>query len=303
LRLLGTRFHAGMAGVSAARRIFEVLDTASPSPSVSARSEMEKTFKSYRPSALALGACRFHLCFDDVAYAYDEGRRSALEGISFEVEPGQKVALVGPSGAGKSTVAHLLLRFIEPLRGAISVDGYPLSDLSAQVLREQIAWVHQSPYLFHGTVVENIRLARPAASHDQVVRAAQQASAHNFIEALPQGYETLVGEQGTRLSGGEAQRIALARAFLKGAPLLILDEATANLDPEIEDQIQAAIERLLTNRTALLIAHRLGTTYSADRIVVIDRGRVVEQGSHEALLEQHGVYRRLVAAYGAGGAA
>ncbi|MGD8473774.1 MAG: ATP-binding cassette domain-containing protein, partial [Anaerolineae bacterium] len=200
-------------------------------------------------------------------------------------------------------VAYLMLRFIEPDQGAITVGGQPLDALSPAAWREQVAWVPQNPYLFHGTVAENIRLARPGASLDQVESAASQASASAFIEALPKGYDTIIGERGARLSGGEAQRIALARAFLKDAPLLILDEATANLDPEIEAMVQEAMARLLSGRTALIIAHRLGTVYRADRIVVLDRGQLAQEGSHIDLMQQSGLYRRLVGAYGAGGQA
>jgi ATP-binding cassette subfamily C protein CydD len=291
LRMLGTRFHAGMAGIAAAQRIFEVLGVeipAQPGPT--------------SPLDLRPGT-DLDLSLNDVHYAYDEGQRPALLGLTFDLSAGETVALVGPSGAGKSTVAHLLLRFIEPDRGTISVNGQPLCNLSPAAWRELVAWVPQQPYLFHGTVAENIRLARPTATLDEVKWAAQQAHGHAFIEALPQGYETLIGEHGARLSGGEAQRIALARAFLKDAPLLILDEATANLDPAIEALVQEAMERLLQGRTTLLIAHRLSTVYRADRIVVMDRGRIVEQGTHAALVQQGGLYRRLVVSYGRGGVA
>jgi ATP-binding cassette subfamily C protein CydD len=291
LRLLGTRFHAGMQGVAAAQRIFEVLET--PAATDSARS-------SGRPAA---SPKRLDIRFSGVHYAYEEGKRPALNGLSFELPQGRSLALVGPSGAGKSTVAYLMLRFIEPDQGAITVGGQPLDALSPAAWREQVAWVPQNPYLFHGTVAENIRLARPGASLDQVESAASQASASAFIEALPKGYDTIIGERGARLSGGEAQRIALARAFLKDAPLLILDEATANLDPEIEAMVQEAMARLLSGRTALIIAHRLGTVYRADRIVVLDRGQLAQEGSHIDLMQQSGLYRRLVGAYGAGGQA
>ena len=220
--------------------------------------------------------------------------------MSFDLPHGEPVALVGPSGAGKSTVAYLLLRFLEPDRGTITVGGRPLLELPPAAWREQVAWVPQNPYLFHGTVAENIHLAHPDASRDQVERAARQASAHGFVEALPQGYDTVMGERGARLSGGEAQRIALARAFLKDAPLLILDEATANLDPEIEALVQEAMARLLPGRTALIIAHRLSTVYRASRIVVVDQGQLAEEGTHAGLMQQGGLYRRLVGAYGTG---
>ncbi len=286
LRLLGTRFHAGMAGVTAARRIFDVLETPPVSPPLAGGTE-------------GRGSLRLHISFDDVYYAYDDGQRPALNGLSFQIAPGQKVALVGPSGAGKSTVAQLLLRFIEPDRGTITVDGIPLCDWPAPAWRAQVAWVSQIPYLFHATVADNIRLARPAVSLDEIIWAAGQAHAHDFIQALPRGYDTLIGERGARLSGGQAQRIALARAFLKDASLLILDEATSNLEPEIETLLQEAVDRLMQSRTVLIIAHRLSTVYRADRIVVMAGGRVVEVGAHAALWQQGGLYRRLVAAYAA----
>ena len=191
-------------------------------------------------------------------------------------------------------MAYLLLRFVEPDRGEILVDGRRLGDLSRHAWREQVAWVPQNPYLFHGTVAENICLGRPGASPDEVAWAARQAHAQAFIESLPQGYETVIGERGARLSGGEAQRLALARAFLKDAGLLILDEATANLDPEIEDLVQDAMERLLVGRTALIIAHRLSAVRRADRILVMAEGRIQEEGTHAALLREEGLYRQLV---------
>lgn len=287
LRMLGTRFHAGMQGVAAAHRIFEVLSVEA-SPEVGIRAEI--------PTHL-------RLCFDDIHYAYDAGQRPALNGLSLEILPGHQAALVGPSGAGKSTVADLLLRFIEPDQGVITVDGVPLEHLPQRAWRERIAWVPQKPYLFHGTVAENVRLARPSAGPDEVVRAARLAHAHSFIEALPQGYDTLLGERGARLSGGEAQRIALARAYLKDAPFLLLDEPTANLDPETEALIQEAMARLLEGRTALIIAHRLSTVYRADRIFVMDGGRVIEEGTHADLLQREGLYQQLVSASAMGGPA
>lgn len=289
LRLLGARFHAGMQGVAGARRIWEVLDV---EPQV-ARRAAPVPAASPPPSPLPL-------VFDDVHLAYDEGARPALKGLSLSVAPGETVALVGPSGAGKSTVAYLLLHFLEPDRGTITAGGRPLAALDPVAWRRQVAWVSQSPALFYGTVADNIRLARPTATPDEVIWAARQARAHEFVSRLPQGYDTLLGERCARLSGGQAQRLALARAFLQDAPLLLLDEATANLDPEVEQSIQEALERLLRGRAALIIAHRLHTIYRADRILVLDGGRVVEEGSHDVLLARGGLYRRLVTAYRAG---
>jgi ATP-binding cassette subfamily C protein CydD len=282
LRLLGTRFHASVAGVTAARRVFEVLEN----------KQGDKVAPLPCP-LVSLSTIRF----DDVHYAYDEGERPALNGVSFQMEASQRVALVGPTGAGKSTVAQLLLRFIEPQRGEIEANGTRLADVPTSEWRRQVAWVSQSPYLFNMSVAENIRLARPNATSDEIIRAAQLGHAHEFIQALLQGYGTVIGERGARLSGGQAQRIALARAFLKDVPLLVLDEATSNLDPETEASLQEATERLMQGRMTLVIAHRLSTVYRADRIVVLDAGRVVEMGTHASLLNQRGVYWRLVNAY------
>jgi thiol reductant ABC exporter CydD subunit len=309
LRLLGTRFHAGMSGVTAARRIFEIVEDeveakAKVEAKAEAKVEVEAKVEAKAELNLNLNLnlnlslnLNFHIRFADVHYAYDGGERPVLNGLSFQIAPGQKVALVGPSGAGKSTVAHLLLRFIQPDQGAIIVGGIPLQDLPLPAWRAQVAWVPQNPYLFHATVIENIRLARPEASLDEVIWAARQAHAHNFIQALPQGYDTPIEERGARLSGGQAQRIALARAFLKDAPLLILDEATSNLDLEHETLLREATERLMQGRTILIIAHRLSTVYRADQIWVMAGGQVVEVGTHATLWQQDGLYRRLVTAY------
>ena len=234
------------------------------------------------------------IIFDNVSFAYDGGRRPALRRASFSIGVGQKVALVGPSGAGKSTVVNLLLRFVEPDQGLICVKGAPLGNVPVSVWRSQVAWVPQTPHLFHDTIAANIRLARPEAAQADVVRAAQRAQLHDFISALPQGYDTLVGENGARLSGGEAQRVALARAFLKDAPILVLDEPTSSVDPDLEARLLAATEELTRGRTVLLIAHRLSTVYQADQIIVLSEGRVVEAGQHAALLGHQALYRQLV---------
>ncbi len=282
LRLLGTRFHAGQAGVAAAQRIFEILETPTPSPVTADR---------VSPVIRHWSVIRF----DAVHFAYED-QRAALKGVSFEIKAGQHVALIGATGAGKSTLAQLLLRFSEPQQGALWLDDVPLRDLDARAWREQIAWVPQRPYLFHDTIAANILMAKPTASLREIQHAAQLAHADEFIRAMPQGYDTLIGERGARLSGGQAQRLALARAFLKNAPLLILDEATSNLDVENEALLQDSIGRLLADRTALIITHRLNTVVRADLIIVLDQGRVIESGPHTALLQQGGRYTRLVSA-------
>lgn len=245
------------------------------------------------PAAPEEVAGRVHL--EGVHFAYpSRPDRPVLAGLDLELQPGTVTALVGPSGAGKSTIAALLSRLYDPQQGRILLDSRPLPEWELRALRAQIGVVRQEPTLFATTVAENIRYGRPEAGPAQVEEAARAANAHDFIQAFPEGYATLVGERGVRLSGGQKQRVAIARALLKDPRVLILDEATSALDAESEHLVQEALERLMRGRTTLVIAHRLSTVKAADRILVLDGGRVVQAGSHAALLGQDGLYRRLV---------
>jgi ATP-binding cassette subfamily B protein len=235
------------------------------------------------------------IALETVRFSYPTRDTQSLEGVTFRVEAGERVALVGPSGAGKSTVFQLLLRFYDPQAGRVLIDGRDLREIDPAELRRRIALVPQDPVIFMGTVAENIRYGRPDASEAELRRAAALASASEFIEALPEGYGTQLGERGVTLSGGQRQRIAIARAILKDAPILLLDEATSALDAESEHAVQEALDRLMRDRTTLVIAHRLATVRGADRILVMEGGRIVEQGSHERLVRQGGLYSRLAA--------
>jgi subfamily B ATP-binding cassette protein MsbA len=245
------------------------------------------------PDAIELPSIEGRITFRDVSFAYDADSPPVLTNLSVEVEPGQVVALAGPSGAGKTTVANLVPRLYDVTSGAVLVDGHDVRRVTRASLRRFMGIVPQDTVLFATTVRENIAYGRDDATLEQVIAAAQAAQAHEFISAMPNGYETDIGEGGVKLSGGQRQRIAIARALLRDPRVLILDEATSSLDAESESAVQAAISRLLQGRTALIIAHRLSTIRDADRILVMDRGRVVEEGTHTQLMAAGGLYRAL----------
>src|ERR1700751_3360934 len=236
------------------------------------------------------------IAFEDVYFAYPGGRGAAHDGLSFTVAAGEKIGIVGTSGSGKSSIARLLLRLFDPQRGTVRIGGHDVSTLDPETLGRMIAVVHQDTYLFYGTIEENLGLGKPDADPEEIEAAARDANAHEFIMALPQGYATMIGERGVLLSGGQRQRLAIARALLRDAPVLILDEALSSVDGENEAVIQQAIDRLSVGRTTLILAHRLSSVIAADRILVLDKGHIVQTGRHAELIRRDGPYRRLMGA-------
>ena len=278
LAVLSRLFEDVQIAYAGAVRVFEVLD---------AESDIQDA-----PDAKILEKCEGSIEFDDVSFYYNQDE-PVLNNISFSAKPGEMVAVVGPTGVGKTTIVSLIERFYEPQNGSIKIDGIDIKDLTVESLRSQISMVLQDVFLFNGTIAENIAYSVKNATREQIEEAAKIACADDFITAMPNGYNTLIGERGVRLSGGQKQRLSIARAVLRNTPILILDEATSSVDMETELQIQQAIENLTGSRTVIVIAHRLSTIISADKILVMDKGSVIERGSYEELMSQNGVFARL----------
>ncbi len=316
LRQLGARFHAGMEGLAAAQRIFEIMEQKEPEAGETETGDREaggrnKKIPGSLNAAQGVGqktATQIMIIepgeqenvtieFEMVNYIYPGTASPALIDANLTLQPGTTTALVGHSGAGKSTLANLLLRFASGYSGNIRVNGAELNSIPPEEWRALVSWMPQKPYLFHQSVRENILLANPQATFDELVAAARKSHLHDYVQTLPQNYDTPIGEQGTRLSGGQVQRLALARAFLKDAPLLILDEPASNLDPQLDAEVQQSISELSKNRTVLLIAHRLNSVQMADQIIMLESGKILEQGSHQELLQINGHYAKLVQNY------
>jgi len=278
LAILSRLFEDVQVSGASAVRIFEILD---------AESDIKE-----KPDAISLEKCRGKVAFENVSFCYNEDE-PVLSDISFTADSGEMIAIVGPTGVGKTTIVSLMERFYDPQSGSVKIDGINIKDLTIESLRSQISMVLQDVFLFHGTIAQNIAYSVKNATREQIEEAAKTACADEFIRQLPNGYDTLIGERGIRLSGGQKQRLSIARAVLRDTPILILDEATSSVDMETEHQIQRAIENLAGSRTVIVIAHRLSTIISANQILVLDKGSIIEKGSYDELISQNGVFARL----------
>jgi thiol reductant ABC exporter CydD subunit len=293
LRALGLRFHASMSGVSAAQKIFEVLDR----PALDGSTERKPVRHPTPDPSPQTPLERWEILLNGVSFTYPGRSQPALDDVNISIPPGKMTALVGPSGAGKSTIVQMVLGFLRPERGYITMNGLPFSELAMEEWRSQVAWVPQQPYLFQGSIASNLLFARPGAPQEELERAAGLAGLSDFIASQPKGFDTPVGEGGARLSTGQVQRLALARAFLRDAPFLVIDEPTAHLDVEQEQFLKEAIRQLSTGRTVLLIAHRLPTVMESDQVYFLDSGRVLEYGAPAGLIAQNSAFARLVLSY------
>ena len=287
-RALGQHHHTGMEGASAAEKIFEITDYGSQK--IKSGAEVRVPDK------------EIHVAFDNVGFYYPNATQAALQELGCSIEPGKLTAIVGHTGSGKTTFSYLLMKYLPPTSGQILFNGIALDQISEDEINRIIAYVPQHPHFFNMSVLDNLRMANPKASIARIEEACIKAGAHDFIQSLPQAYHTQLTENAARLSGGEKQRLAIARAFLKNAPLLVLDEPTSNLDPESEELIARATEELTKDRTTLIIAHRLKTVYRADKILVFQNGQIAEAGTHESLMAEKGIYAGLIQTQGNGGA-
>jgi ATP-binding cassette subfamily B multidrug efflux pump len=279
IRMMGWLVNMASQALAAAPRLYEILDS---SPSITDN-----------PGAKEIQEVKGHLVFNNVSFSFEDGSKEALTGINFEILPGERVAIVGGTGSGKSTLVNLIPRFLEPSQGSITLDGHDLAEISLHSLRQNIGIVLQENFLFSATVRENIALGKPEATDDEIQQAAKLAEAHDFIMEFPREYGTPLGEKGLGLSGGQKQRIALARALLKNPKILILDEATSSVDTETEHLIQESLDKVMANRTCLIIAKRLSTVRGVDKIIVLEKGKITQSGTHRELLESQGFYRKL----------